>query len=184
MCVPYCLALHFNSWHWVWGFLGVIRTASSTTGGESKQQWSCHFRSQRARASSPWPMSGRMHHFCHTENKALYADQVRGLGAMLIRQREERGPGWDLIRLTSLTRLNEPKWFWATSAAECKLHFGKLHFSGLRGYKTIPHILLHSCLWLSLQHCPTDQERMALARFFFHLCIDQFIDLQMPVPSI
>lgn len=184
MCVPYHLALHLNSGHWVWGFWGVICTAPSTTGGESKQLWSCHLRSQWSHASSLWPVSRQIHHFCWAENKALDADQMQGPGIMLIRQREEVGPGWDLSSLMSPTGLKELKWFWATSAAKCKLHLGKLHFSGLRGYKTIPHIFLHSCLWLSSQHCPTDQKRIALGRFFSYLCINQFIDSRMPVPSI
>lgn len=101
-----------------------------------------------------------------------------------IMQREEQGPRWDLSSLTSPAGLKELKLFWATSAPECKPHFGKLHFSAPRGYKNIPHIFLHSCLWFSSQQCPTDQERMALARCFFHLCINELIDSWMPVPSI
>lgn len=52
------------------------------------------------------------------------------------------------------------KWFGAAAAAACNLRVGKIRFCELKGCKTIPHISLYSCLWLSSQHHPTDQEGM------------------------
>lgn len=50
------------------------------------------------------------------------------------------------------------KWFEAASASACNLCVGKFRFGELRVCKTIPHVSVHSCLWLSSQHHPTDQE--------------------------
>lgn len=138
----------------------IICTVPSTMRRESKQQWSLHLRPWQAHACSPWPVSGLMHHFCHTENRTLDTP---------IKQREERGPRWDLSGLTSPDGLKELKLFWATSAAECKLRFGKLDFSAPRGYNNIPHIFLHSCSWLSSQQCPTDQEENGFSKMFLLL---------------
>lgn len=71
----------------------------------------------------------------------------------------------------------EVKWFWAMPAAECKLCFGKhLLEVASEGKKKIPCVFLHPYLWLPSPHCPINEERMVLARLFFHLCTNQFID--------
>lgn len=152
----------------LWPYITILGTGSGgfwgdfySTGGESKHEWSGHLKPWWACASSLWPVSGkctflpcRKQSSGHRSNVRYNTDKVEGGGEARVGDEQP------------LAGLKELKRFWAMPAAECKLCFGKDLLEVASGGKKIPYVFLHPCLWLPSQHCPINEERMVLARFF------------------